>query len=308
MADTNSLRKIAGKEQGLSRITGMLADEQFVYLTMGASLADQKRGESGLRKLAIDSGAVSALESAGKLPQSELGGLAADAAHVYWNAGGSILRSPKQGGAAEVVVAEKVGMGIDLALDAERLYWANHGYHSARSAPPTNPVYHVAKRGGAPEVVADQQVVPHAVQVDAQWVYWVTPRSVMKQAKSKGKPIVLFEAKEGEGVDQLAQDEQFLYFGFRAGGKGRWSLRRIAKSGGEAETLLPKYSLKPIAIAGNMIYFFDEAGFSEDAFCRVPKQGGAVEVLAKGYWQGAIAQNSSAVFVASGSTVSVWRK
>jgi hypothetical protein len=66
------------------------------------------------------------------LPQSDYGGLCADEKFIYWNAGGNILRVSKDGGKPEVVASENVGVGVDMVVDGEKVYWANHGYYSPK--------------------------------------------------------------------------------------------------------------------------------------------------------------------------------
>jgi hypothetical protein len=136
--------------------------------------------------------------------------------------------------------------------------------------------------------------------VDEKFVYWVTPTSVLKQAKAGGgqQPQVVFQAADSEGVDELAQDADSLYFGFRGAGESRWALRKISKQGGEPQTLLKTYSLKPVAVDDANIYFFDEEGLTADLLCKVPKQGGQVTKLDAGYASGVVAQDKAAVYFA----------
>jgi hypothetical protein len=51
-------RKIAGKEQKLSHVSELVVDDKFAYVTIGGTVADQNEGTSGLRKVSLDSGAV----------------------------------------------------------------------------------------------------------------------------------------------------------------------------------------------------------------------------------------------------------
>jgi hypothetical protein len=242
---------------------------------------------------------VTGLDNGEKMPQAETGGLAADEKFVYWNAGGNILRISKDRGTPETVVSENVGIGIDLAVDNERVYWANHGYYSPGEPIRPSPVYSALKSGGKSEVFADQQNVPHGVTVDDRFVYWVTPTSILKQAKAGGPLTVLFQAADNEGVDELTQNRDDLYFGFRGAGESRWSLRKVSKSGGDAVTLVKRFSLKPIVIDDRDVYFFEEDSVSKDAICRVAKTGGDVTRLDAGYASGAIAQSKTLVFFAS---------
>lgn len=292
-------RKIAGREQRLSHISGLVVDDKFAYVTMGGTIADQNQGTSGLRKIALDSGAVTSLDDGTNFPQSDHGGIAIDEQFVYWNGGGKILRISKDGGAAKTIASEYVGIGLDIVVDNEKVYWANHGYYSASSPTRPSSIYAVAKQGGPTEVFADQQNVPHSLVADEKFVYWVTPSSILKQAKSGGPPQVIYQATDKEGVDELAQDGENLYFGFRGKGESRWALRKVSKQGGEPQTLVKRYSVTPIAVDETNIYFFDEAGMTSDVFCRVSKTGDEVVKLDTGYSSGAIAQSKTQVYLAS---------
>lgn len=291
-------RKVAGKEQGLSHISGLVVDDKFAYVTIGGTIADQNEGHSGLRKVALDSGAVTSLDNGEKTPQSDYGGITIDDKFVYWNAGGNILRIGKEGGKPEVVAAEHVGIGVDLVVDDEKVYWANHGYYSANSPTKPAPIYAVPKQGGKVEPLTVDQNIAHSLVLDEKFVYWVTPSSIVKQAKSGGPAQAIYQASEKEGVDELSQDADYLYFGFRGAGESRWALRRISKQGGEPQTIVKRYSLKPIVVDESHVYFFDEEGLTADLLCRVPKNGGEVEKLDSGYASGVITQGTTQVYFA----------
>jgi hypothetical protein len=290
-------QKVAGKEQRLSHISGLVVDDKFAYVTIGGTIADQNEGMSGLRKVALDSGVVTNLDDS--FPQSDYGGMAIDKDFIYWNGGGQILRVSKGGGKPEVVASEYIGIGIDIAVDNEKLYWANHGYYSPNTPIKPSPIYVVAKQGGKAGIFADQQDVPHSLVVDEKFVYWVTPTSILKQAKSDGQPQVLYQATDKEGVDELAQDNENLYFAFRGAGKSRWALCKISKQGGEPQILVKTYSVKSIAVDEISIYFFDEESLTKDAICKVSKNGGEVTRLDTGYASGVIAQSKTQIYFAS---------
>jgi hypothetical protein len=292
-------RKIAGKAQRLSHISGIVVDDKFAFVTMGGTIADQNQGTSGLRKIDLASGEVTSLEDGTNFPQSDSGGIAIDEQFIYWNGGGKILRIAKDGGAPKAIASEKVGIGIDMVVDDEKVYWANHGYYSANTPARPSPVYMVAKEGGPTEIFADQQHIPHSLAVDEKSVYWVTPSSILKQAKSGGQPQVVYQATDKEGVDELAQDAENLYFGFRGAGESRWALRKVSKQGGEPQTLVKRYSVKPVAVDERNIYFFDEEGMTNDVFCRISKDGGEVVKLDTGYSSGVITQSKTLVYLAS---------
>jgi hypothetical protein len=295
--DWTKARKIAGKEQGLSHISGLVVDDEFAYVTIGGTIADQNEHTSGLRKVALDSGAVMTLDDGTNLPQSDVGGIAIDEHFIYWNGGGKILRISKDGGKPETVASDDVGIGIDMVVDNENVYWANHGYYSGNSQP-ARPIYVVSKKGAKPEIFADQQNIPHCLVVDEKYVYWLTSSGILKQAKSGGQPQVVSQISDKEGVDELSQDADSLYFGFRSAGNSRWALRKISKQGGEAQTLVKSYSLKPAVVDDTSVYFFDEESLMKDAFCKVPKDGGSVTRFDTGYESGPITQSKTQVYFA----------
>ena len=299
VAEWTKAKRIAGKEQRLSHILGLVVDDKFAFVTIGGNLADEREGMSGLRKVALDSGAVTSLDDGNNLPQSDYGGIALDEKFIYWNAGGNILRVSKDGGKPVAVASENVGVGVDIAVDDNKVYWANHSYYSPNSQTKPSPIYAVSKQGGHVEIFADQQNIPHSLVVDEKFVYWLTPTSILRQAKRGGEPQVIYQATDREGVDELAQDSENLYFGFRGAGESRWALRKVSKQGGEARTLVKTYSLKPVAVDETNIYFFDEDGLTADLFCKVSKEGGEVAKLDTGYASGVIAQSKTLVYFAS---------
>jgi hypothetical protein len=299
VAEWTKAQKIAGKERRLSHISGLVVDDKFAYVTMGGTIADQNAGMSGLRKVALDSGAVTSLGDGVTLPQSDYGGIASDEKFIYWNAGGNIWRVAKDGGEPLAIASENVGIGMDIAIDNEKVYWANHGYYSPNSPTKPSPIYAVSKQGGKAEIFADRQNIPHSLVLDEKFVYWLTPTSILKQAKAGGQTQVVYQATAQEGVDELAQDADNLYFGFRGAGESRWALRKISKQGGEPQTLVKTYSLKPVAVDETNVYFFDEDGLTADVLCKVSKSGGEVARLDTGYASGIIAQSARLIYFAS---------
>lgn len=292
-------KKIAGKEQGLSHVSNIVVDDKFAYVTIGGTVADANAGTNGLRKIELATGAVTSLDDGKQSPQAERGGLALDDKYVYWKAGGTIQRIAKEGGTSETVVSENVGMGIDLAVDNERVYWTNHGYYSPNTPQVPSPIYSASKAGGKAEVFVAEQMVPHDVAVDDKFVYWCTPTSVLRKAKSGGEPFVIFQANDKEGVDNLAVYRGDVYFGFRAAGASRWALRKLATSSTEPQmtkTIASNHSLKPIAFDGDNLYFFDEDGITADVLCRTSINGGNIDRLDSGYSGGTIAAGRNGIY------------
>lgn len=302
-------RKLAGKDQGLSHISGLVVDDKFAYVTIGGNLADHKEGRSGLRRISLDTGEVTRIETDDSdMPQSERGGFASDGKFLYWNSNGAIRRVLKEGGKPETVVSENVGSGIDLAVDEERVYWIGHGYYSSGAPAVPKAVLSAKKTGGTPEIFAGGQMTPHSLAVDDANVYWLTSDGVVKRPKTGGKSQTLVEIDPAEGIDELALDAESLYFGSRGKGESRWSLKRAAKIGGEATVIAPRFSLKQMTAANGTIHFFDEDGLKNDVLCKVPTNGGEVSRIDTGYSGGHIAQNSGSIIFAGLDDIYIFSK
>lgn len=293
-------RKIAGREQKFSHVSGIVVDDKFAYVTMGGTIADMNEGTNGLRKIALDTGAVTVLDNDRKhTPQSETDGFAADEKYVYWNTGGSLMRIAKDGGAAETVVSAEVGVGVDLAIDNEKIYWANHYYYSSKNPAQPSPIFMAAKQGGKAEIFVDGQDVPGNIVVDEKYVYWRAASGLFKQSKASGQPQQILQLDDREGVDELAQDAENLYFTFRAAGSSYWVLHKISKNGGERQMLAKTYGVSGLVVDDANVYFIDEDSASPHALFKVPKNGGAVVRLDGGYSGGTIAQSKTQIYLAS---------
>ena len=292
-------KKIAGKEQGLSHISNIVVDDRFAYVIIGGTVADSNAGTNGLRKVDFATGAVTVLDDGKRMPQSEQGGLVADEKYLYWNAGGSILRIAKEDGSAETIVSENVGIGIDMAVDSERVYWANHGYYSAGTPSVPKPVYSAVKSGGKFEIFADEQMIPGSIVTDDKFVYWRTAAGINKKARSGGEIQTILQTTGNANVDEIVLNGDDLFFALRAEGNSRFALKKLSKNGGEAVTIAKTMSAKPFVIDDTSIYFFDEASVFTDGLFKVAKGGGEASMLDSGYASGAIALGKTAVYLAT---------
>ncbi len=292
-------KKIAGKEQQLSHISNIVVDEKYAYVIIGGTVADSNADTNGLRKVDLATGEVSILDDGKRMPQTEQGGLVADEKFLYWNAGGSILRIAKDGGTAETVVSENVGIGIDLAVDNERVYWANHGYYSAGSPSVPKPVYTAIKSGGKAEILAEEQMIPGSIVTDDRFVYWKTAAGINKKAKSGGELQTILQTTGNANVDEIVLNGDDLFFALRDEGNSRFALKKLSKNGGEAVTIAKTMSAKPFVIDDVSIYFFDEASMFTDGLYKVAKGGGEAVMLDSGFASGAISLGKTAVYFAT---------
>jgi hypothetical protein len=127
-----------------------------------------------------------------KEPAAEPLGVAVDSTYVYWSDLGTIKRralaSLGRDLPADVVVSGEVGP-LDIALNAERIYWLTSG-GLVRSC--------VKGENCAPETLASGQAGAAFLVVDDQYVYWTTyleAGTVSRVRKFGGRQVVEVLAK-----------------------------------------------------------------------------------------------------------------
>jgi sugar lactone lactonase YvrE len=175
--------------------------------------------------------------------------LAVDASDVWWTdrgsaaslgANGSIWHVPLAGGTPEVVVTDTVGPW-GVAVDAESVYWVEQ--HSAQALSGGR-VLVLSKTGASsgsatPGQLADNQLEPIRVRLDADHVYWANRGDFTDAYQGGG---IFRTGKAGGSVETLVGDEQeprdfvvddrYVYWV-----TARSQVRRAPLSGGTAETL-----------------------------------------------------------------------
>ncbi len=290
-------RKIAGKEH-LMHVEALAVDDQFAFVLVGANLADQQEGKTGVRKVSLADGSVTVFEKGDYFPAEGRDTVALDDKYFYWTSTGKILRQLKTGGAIEVIATDSVGMGIDLAMDKERLYWTNHGYYS-KNMQTMAPIFSVSKNGGKTEIFSERQYVPNNLIVDDKFLYWVSANKILKKDKSAGDVQTVYEVEEKDNISGLRQDTDTLYF---IAGTSKPTLYRLPKSGGEAQKLTDNiYSVTQFAVDESYVYYFIAQGFSSTDICKVPKTGGAVVKVDSGkYSQGSLVLGKTEIFFSDG--------
>jgi hypothetical protein len=99
------------------------------------------------------------------------GGLQVDDEHVYWADAGGIVRARKTGGARSILTErpKRCTSVAGIALDDAYVYFSCGGFGPAEDS---GTVWRVAKRGGAPMLLAEGQIHPSEVAVDHDFVYW----------------------------------------------------------------------------------------------------------------------------------------
>jgi hypothetical protein len=184
--------------------------------------------------------------------------IALDDAHAYVITSsrnklhGQIVRAPKRGGAAELMWAGFAGLS-GLHVDATSVYF-------------TTPegLYRAPKNGGTPTLILAGERMAIRLAGDSQNLYFFSKTSggqmgLFKLSKSGGQPVKL--AASVQSNMSIALSSYAVYF-FQeskasfAGGITAYALRRVAKTGGDPETVdLGDVPSGKLTVHGDQVFF-----------------------------------------------------
>ncbi|MFO0758437.1 MAG: hypothetical protein U0359_18235 [Byssovorax sp.] len=193
-------------------------------------------------------------------------GLAVDDASIYWTSftmwpqKGSIMRSPRLGGAPVMLVDDAHGIQA-MGVDGTHLYWSVFTDEADNPpAPGPGGLRRVPIGGGAPEVVTTSNDCS-TFALDGDDVYWSytgpglmsgETGKIMRVAKSGGASVEVAPAPGAAG--SLAVDAGYVYFTSSVA----HNVRKVPKQGGEV-TVLATSNGNPYAIAvdDEAVYWVD---------------------------------------------------
>jgi hypothetical protein len=263
-----------------------------VSLTLGGSnlyfyeSIEEPSFGGALVQLPIDGGAAVTFDT-----PDELGGLAADATHVYWIGPSFALEARAATGGPNVTLAADPYSAQALVVDATRAYWLDGTVQEGIMSVPLG--------GGTPDTVASfrgpSDTAPLAL--DATRLYWIDDRgpAVMSIPKSGGEPTTLWTADPSWNapvVDGLAASESRVVWSVVTTGGGSYLLTMPA-AGGSVTTLATGSSGSSLAVDGCTAYWAVGGGL-----VRISLGGGSVTTLAasgvSGY--GGIAADDTSVY------------
>lgn len=222
--------------------------------------------------------------------------LALDGENVYladeWD--GTIRRIPKGGGATTVLLDHQ-GNPRDLAVDGQNLFWSVLAVERLRRAP---------KGGGAFGGLAGGVSTPAHLALDETDVYFTRlaitaedDAAVLRVPKGGGKVTVLAHAPPETRPTSLALDGDHVYFTVDGRRSSQGVVQRVAKAGGEVETLASQLDQPgSIAVDATDVFFIVARRDNQPSeLVRLPKAGGAQVVLAKALGPG-LALDATHVF------------
>lgn len=234
--------------------------------------------------------------------------IAVDGTHVFWtNVGsdgfsgvlpGSVTRVPLEGGPVEVLVdlGQDGRAALGLAVDATTIFFtAGGGFVS-----PDDGAYHAPLNGGAPTQIAEA-AISLAMAIDATHVYWGANENVTEccpgvvRRMPKGGGDVEHVATGPSIITDMALDGTHVYWTTSESG----AVLRAALGGSEVVELATGLAEpSSLALGGDSVYVVASGGISGDgnALVRVPKEGGAPEVLVEGVLVRAVATDEEHLY------------
>jgi len=145
-------------------------------------------------------------------------GLAVDGSYVYFTFAnsprGRVLRSPKDGGAVEVLADHQVRPRA-VRVDRDSVFWVDQGDDQGMQFGVGSGVYMAPKVGGAVRALATDQGVLESLAVDDDSVYWIDALRgrVMKAPKAGGAPVALAPVSLTFGYDAYIDvDDACVYW------------------------------------------------------------------------------------------------
>jgi hypothetical protein len=292
--------KVAGKSDGLSRVSGLAIFEDAIFLTMGGTIADRIDGTSGVRRIDLKTRAITKIDGGEKFPQTEAGALVHDDRFIYWNAGGAMQRYAVDGSVRDEIVTSRVGLGADKAVANGRIYWVDHRYYGPNEPVKPGDIYSAPVDGGEPVVFAAKQMLAANVVSDGEFLYWTSKAGIVKKPLNGGPISTVFRAEDNDAFGHLIVSGDDLFFSFRPSGprdNAIWQLRKVSKLGGAPTDVAADIANLPFVADENNVYYFVNESPALYSLFRIPRSGGDAVKMDTGYTNGEIRLSLTHVYV-----------
>ena len=187
----------------------------------------------------------------------------------------SIVKMPMAGGAPATLVSGIQGRVTSFRKDAASLYWSVVDGGQGTIAK-------VSLDGGKVLKLVEVTDYVDALALDGDDVYFRQGSAnddtgrIMKVRCKGGRPVVVVKT-EGHVAKRIAFDAQSMFWAAAPSG----SIRKMARAGGEAESLAGGSSIDEIAVDGGFVYWLDDGQREgQGALRKVPVAGGTATTLA----------------------------
>ncbi len=168
-------------------------------------------------------------------------------AEVVWTTFGDGLdtgevKRTTLGSGRVMTIAQQQKQPAALVVDAQNIYWANHGIKRPDYFKDGSIAFAPWAAGAAPVVVATDQRLASSTAVDDAWIYWMTGtsydpphrRGALRKRRKDGGAVVELASWDWYESGALALDETHAYWlqAIHAG------IFRVKKTGGDPEQIM----------------------------------------------------------------------
>lgn len=236
----------------------LISDEGYLYWLNEGLRAE---GKAGIFRVSKSGGEVETLwEGKG------VEGIAVANGSVYaiLSRDEKVLKIPKSGGKAEVVIQDHVGLSA-IAADEQAVYWTSEAG-----------IVRLPHAGGDPKPVFTELVPPMGLSLDRGTLYWYSAvdGKVMRGPVSGGSPREWF-APDLTLHNYFARDGELFW---AIGPQGKTEIRSRPAAGGAPVTVTTAQAIPvDIAVDDSNLYWTDG-----DALFRAPRKGGPAVAVVTG--------------------------
>jgi hypothetical protein len=227
--------------------------------------------------------------------------LLVDSSTIFFTTGAEVMSIGMAGGAPTVLAYAQNNI-VDLAADADALYWANAGTSTYVGPGGDGAVLSIPRAGGPATLLADHQSAPTALAVDATRVYWTTNGTLTTDgtlpsdgqllaapktgSTTPGTPVVLASGLSLPGP--VAVSGGFVVFATRVTGGTTpgAQIRRVAAAGGSSVLLATTdRGVTSLVTDGTTVFWTDgnsptvDVSTNDGRVRSVPLAGGDATVL-----------------------------